>query len=504
MFSDNKGIMSFFSLLFLFISVWYSLKGIDAEGVKNSFSFMAFIILLSSSRKALWIIGFPLILFYALYFPIGAIYGAPTTNQIAAFIATDISEAKEFFFSLRTINYLYSVIIVFSFICYRKLSVKFNLMYFKNKSLLILMSLVLMSSSTVIDGPKSMLKSAREVHYEYKKLIEMTSDVSQWKVSGVNNKYNVYVLIIGESASKNYHHVYGYPLNNTPFLSSVNGVFIDGLTSGDAYTIGSLRLMLTKPDKNQILPNYNLSIIQLANKAGFNTAWISNQGYLGTHDTPISTIANQADFKYFLKLGGYDSKNTDDDLMIPVFNEYLNDFDKNKANFIVIHLYGSHPYVCDRLHGFKSNLNVSDSNYKSILCYVDSIQKTDLFLSKIKSSLDDKLKKHGISYSMVYFSDHGLSHVYKDGSHIITHNPDDIGVYEIPLVKISSDDEERISLNVKKSAMNFTEGLAKWMGIDSELIDKNIDLFDDENHSDKLIDIINKKKREEVVNISDH
>ena len=60
-----------------------------------------------------------------------------------------------------------------------------------------------------------------------------------------NSKYQDYVIILGESARKDYLHAYGYPVNDTPFMSSANGTLIDGMTSAGTNTVASLRLMLT-------------------------------------------------------------------------------------------------------------------------------------------------------------------------------------------------------------------------------------------------------------------
>ena len=77
------------------------------------------------------------------------------------------------------------------------------------------------------------------------------------------------MLIIGESARKDYHHAYGYPSENTPFMSQANGTLIDGFTSGGTNTIASLRLMLTKPDTKNWESNYELGLIDLIKSAVF-------------------------------------------------------------------------------------------------------------------------------------------------------------------------------------------------------------------------------------------
>lgn len=77
-------------------------------------------------------------------------------------------------------------------------------------------------------------------------------------------RYDDYFLIVGESARRDYFHVYGYPVKNTPFLDSTNGVIVNGMESAGTYTIGSWQLMLTQGDKNKWAANYSLNLIGLA------------------------------------------------------------------------------------------------------------------------------------------------------------------------------------------------------------------------------------------------
>lgn len=92
----------------------------------------------------------------------------------------------------------------------------------------------------------------------------------------------------------------------------MNSTIIDGLNSAGNNTIGSLRLMLTQSDKEKLEPNYGLNLVGLAKSAGFKTYWISNQGYIGKHDTPITFIAKHADVKKFNKLGAFNSNDESD------------------------------------------------------------------------------------------------------------------------------------------------------------------------------------------------
>lgn len=309
--------------------------------------------------------------------------------------------------------------------------------------------------------------------------LNYTKAESTWGESVLTDKstYDTYVLVIGESARKDYHSAYGYPVINTPFISTEKGLLVDGLTSGGPNTISSLRLMLTHPDKNNWEPDYTKNFIDLVNSAGIETYWISNQGYIGDVDIPITTIAKNSDHKKFLKYNDYKSKNTSDFQLLPYIQEAIESHPRKKK-LIVVHLYGSHPQACDRTDDYKLILSKLDKKYSYLDCYISSINKTDDFLKEVYNLLENEHKTQNTSFSMVYFSDHGLAHRDIDG--IINFNNNRISKlhYEVPLFITSSDAIEHKSCKSFKSGLNFTDGIAGWLGINNEYRQSGYSLFD--------------------------
>ena len=118
----------------------------------------------------------------------------------------------------------------------------------------------------------------KEVTAGMRDLAEAVSVPMAWKVTGVQPKYKNYVLVIGESNRWDYVHAYGYPLENTPFMES-KGPLLEGMISVADYTIPSLQKALTKTSKDASV-NYAMTVVDLANCAGFKTYWFSNQGYI--------------------------------------------------------------------------------------------------------------------------------------------------------------------------------------------------------------------------------
>lgn len=474
-------------LIFLTISSYLMYKGAGYSISKTHIvTMMLLVIFANSSKKAFYFLIIPFVLLYMIYAPIGFTFGKASYQYIASLFTTDYSETSEFIGQIPIENWFYTLTILISILLFRITAKKFDINYTKNKTFLILAIIILTFKQGPFDYLTNIKTSSMEVGHELVRLNKMKPE-SHWGKSTLTNKstYDTYVLVIGESMRRDYLNLYGYPVKNTPFMDSAKGVVINGLESGGTNTIASLRLMLTKANTNTWQPNYSLNFIDLAKSAGFKTYWLSNQGYLGTYDTPITSIATQSDYKYFTKYGAYDSANTSDYLLLSKLKNILQSNPEKQKRLIILHIYGSHPSACDRIDDFnKKVITVKSEKYKYLACYVNSIAKTDDFLSKTYSLLEKNYKKKNNTFSLVFFADHGLSHKLIDNQIIFNNNRLSKYHYDIPLMKFSSNDTQHIKYKAFKSGLNFTDGLAYWMGIDNKNITPNMDLFSPENMTD--------------------
>ncbi|MGG4664967.1 phosphoethanolamine transferase [Providencia vermicola] len=485
-----------FSALALFILIIFSkmmLKGsgLSHPSVRDITLVCLFFIILSSSKKAYWVLGSIIIALYALYTPIGLTFGIPTYQYLASLVATDALETSEFFTQIPLKNYFTVLVIISGFILFRKITYINDIRFYKNKSLiicLVIVSLIDQVPFKIFDQGYQSINSLQE---EIKTLSPYTQK-SDWGVSTFKNNqttYDDYVLIIGESVRRDYMGIYGYPINNTPFLSAVNGTIVDGLTAPGVNTISSLRLMLTLPNTTEWTPNYGLNFIDLAKSAGFKTYWLSNQGFIGEYDTPVSFIATRSDTKKFIKIGAYNSSNSSDFDLLQYFKKELNaKTPKKQKRLFIIHLYGSHPDTCARIEDFENKYLTKDEKYTNVSCYVASIEKTDQLISKIYDELKIQEKEDGRSFSIIYFSDHGLSHNLVDDDIKMSLSNSSTKILDIPLIRISSNDTERKNIKAIKSGLVFTEGLADWLGINNAKLEKNYNLFssvNDKKHNPK-------------------
>ncbi|MCU6352332.1 sulfatase-like hydrolase/transferase [Morganella morganii] len=177
-------------------------------------------------------------------------FGSSNYQYVASIFATDLLESKEFFSQLSLYNYLCPFIIIFGLLLFHFLTVKYNIDFYKNKTILCIFVFFALLDQSPFSYFKTIINSAQKVKDELVNL-NYTKAESTWGESVLTDKstYDTYVLVIGESARKDYHSAYGYPVINTPFISTEKGLLVDGLTSGGPNTISSLRLMLTHPDK---------------------------------------------------------------------------------------------------------------------------------------------------------------------------------------------------------------------------------------------------------------
>ena len=445
------------------------------------------ILLLSSSKKSFYFILLPLALLHAFYTPTGLNFGPPSYQYIASLFATDMLETKEFLLQIPVSSYLIAFAIPILIFLQYKSAVKFGIKFYRNKTFIALATLLFAYNMPLAEPIKETVSSTLKIVDEVQKLKQISQSDNWGKSTLENSRYDDYVIVLGESARKDYHHAYGYPIENTPFMSNAKGTLIDGFRSAGTNTVASLRLMLTFPDKEKWEPNYSLSLVDLIKSAGIKTYWLSNQGMIGKFDTPVSSLASKSDETFFLKKGGsFNSTNFSDFDLLPKFAQVLENSVQGKR-FIVLHIYGSHPMACDRIEDYPKIFDDKDLNpkYGYLNCYVSSIKKTDEFLKRVYDQLEENAKKNHRTFSMIYFSDHGLCHQQDEKNNILLFNQNCFSRehHNIPLFKISSDDTERKEYKVFKSGLNFLEGIANWIGIKNPQLTQTEDLFS--NESDK-------------------
>lgn len=469
--SWNSAILFLLGLL-INISLGYELRVLDAIG------FFCFLCLLERlSWRAFKYTLIVCALLAACYFPFGRTYGAPNFNSILSLYSSNPEEAGEMLRVFPVWYYLVSLSILgIAWLVLQSPARIFPRWSGHHSSLLaVFLAISLVAPLTVfyIKGTFSLLNISYPVFHfvkditlinmtvnaEHQRMQELATLQDNWHVIAAKPRHQVYVVVIGESVRRDALGAFGGHWANTPFMSSMNGVLFQNYLSAASSTQQSLGLTLTLVGKDQ-QPQYQNNIVTLAKRAGFHTYWFSNQGQLGHYDTAIASIAKRADNVQFLKNGNFISQDTQDTDLLKFTNGALND-NTEAPKLIVYHLMGSHPKACERTrHKYETFVN-----NKEISCYLYSITQTDSFLS----SLNKQLQNSGKKFSMIYFSDHGLSFKERGSkSEYLSHNDQFQQNYQVPMLITSSGETRHRKIKAVRSANDFMSLFAEWSGIRSQ------------------------------------
>lgn len=246
-------------------------------------------------------------------------------------------------------------------------------------------------------------------------------------------KGELYVLIIGESLSRDSMGVYNHSVDNTPFLSQLTlsgkaqifpnayASFVNTVPSITAsFSQGNLVTGLTFP--------HGANLMTVAKKAGIKTYWVSNQVKNGSADTPIGAISSLADYSFFTTNFVFDGSYSQhpDMVLIPEIKRTLAAMDPNENNLLIIHVMGNHSPYYNRFPADYPKVGLSKaaqigalitkppfneallggSDYEN---YLTAIKYNDMVLSEI-----GKLTMERPDFAaLVYYSDHGEALIYQ-------------------------------------------------------------------------------------------
>ena len=212
----------------------------------------------------------------------------------------------------------------------------------------------------------------------------------------------VHLLVIGESVRKKSWSLYGYDRKTNSQLEGFgNRIFLfQDFISSDNTTIPSLLNALTLSEEDRMA-----TLMDVAEAAGFETFWLSNQPQFGVYENPTSLIARRSDNTIFTR----GTSAFDHQLLAP-FEEIVRH--KKGPKLIILHLMGSHgyyhlryPLTHKKFDDCKGSNGIGSARRfcETINSYDNSISYTDELLAKIINLLDT-LEVNG---SVFYISDHG-------------------------------------------------------------------------------------------------
>ncbi|WP_317424138.1 phosphoethanolamine transferase [uncultured Acidaminococcus sp.] len=254
-------------------------------------------------------------------------------------------------------------------------------------------------TSQSLEQYKEYTNAKRRREENLKELIHLSVD---------SQKSGTFVLVIGESESRDHMHAYGYQRETTLWLdqavSQPENILFTHAYSNHTHTVPTLTYALTEKNQYNAVPlEKAYSIIEVAKAAGYRTYWISNQVKYGAYDTPIAAIASSADQEIWINgNSGYTTwTNYNDGELANKLRQIK--FDSQKNNLVIIHLMGSHTDYQERYPKKQEKFSVKDKKTRRINSYDNTVFYTDAVLHQIY----DIMRARDEFQGMVYCSDHG-------------------------------------------------------------------------------------------------
>lgn len=428
-FPYKQYIINFFVILLNLLSVLYLNVNISEKALEGyeivryiAFSFaitglfLLFASLLNKSRFTkllqffiLVILAVPVIIIWGYYFSSSAWLNV---DAVMAIMQTNFNEAQEYL-NDHMPSYCYGILILFIIsiivLCNALSNLKFYNCY-KNKTLCLLIVFAVLSSTVVIYKTRANVLTQIAIdtktylqRYEdfSKKANERKHNINQILQINKNGEKGIYVLVVGESQNKNYMSAYGYERKTTPWLDSIknndNIVFFENAHSCHTHTVPVLTYALTaKNQYNNIELPKAVSLLEVAEAAGFETVWLSNQVRYSFWDTPTTVIASEANQQKWINdaVGEVTKTKYFDGKLV----DCLDDIKYSDKMLIIIHLMGNHGSYAER---YPQEFNKFTG--KSI---VDNYDNSILYNDFVMQNLYEKLKNLPNFKCMVYFADH--------------------------------------------------------------------------------------------------
>lgn len=386
--------------------------------------------------------------FETLYYYLFATSFSP--SAIFVLLDSNLKEAKEFinfYLDLQAVLITVLFTVIYFITIFRLKKIELHFFNKSKRSYLIVWSLLIgtflfLKTSTLIiyNLPYLVVRSNYKYYVESKKLGDYKqningnfNDVTQPK----SKENELHVVIIGESTSRKHFGIYDYYRQTTPELYKIkDDLFIyRNVISPHVYSVGALTKILTLGNYENPEKTSHGSIIQLANKAEYNTFWLSNQRPIGPYESLITKISLSSKTSKFITTTIAGNSKVLDGKLFNEFDAALND--ESSKKMIFLHLMGTHH---DYQNRYPDNFNVfkdipktkflSEESHSKINHYDNAVLYNDYIISQVIKKVQALNKKSFV----LYFSDHG-EEVYDDLD-LSGHNEDiySKNMYDVPFI----------------------------------------------------------------------
>jgi heptose-I-phosphate ethanolaminephosphotransferase len=220
----------------------------------------------------------------------------------------------------------------------------------------------------------------------------------------IKSDNEVLVIVLGESTTTGHMQLYGYDRETTPLLNSIKDSLLiyNDVISTDVFTLKAVPKILTTLDNTRDLET-STNLVEIFNKAGFNSFWFSNQRPISYHDNAISRIASGSHhFKFYNHVIDKHSAVLDE----IVFPDYEKTLNLPGKKIIFIRLIGTH-FDYNKRYPESFNKFLSVGNLSKRERIINEYDNAVLYNDFIVYSLIKNLQKQNKKSALLYLSDHG-------------------------------------------------------------------------------------------------
>ncbi len=439
-----------------------------------------------------------------------------TVSTISIFLETNASEAGEFLHTYingihLTVAFLLVSALIITFVFWLKQSsyTLFTKKLVVNKNILILSLLVILLAGVFVLRKQFLpFQIAKTVeNYQYQKSIIESVNVTpegsfEDVTSPATSDKEVYVLVIGESTTRSHMSLYGYSRETNPLLAQRKEQLLiyKDVIAPHTHTIPALGKALTLGNYEDPTDKYNSTIIQLFNKAGFKTYWVSNQRPVGVYETSTKIISRNSAVSIYTDVseGAFDGKVIDP--LIHVLKE------EHPKKLVVIHLMGTHFAYNNRYpEDFTIFSDEPETLFKNKKAFqaINEYDNAVLYNDYVVNEIISEVEKTNSKSVVLYLSDHG-EEVYETlnkNGHTETNGSKPM--YDIPFILwrskkfLETSEDLTVELDRPYSSEDLPYSLANLAGIKFKRYVKEKSIFNAEfTIKDRMI--LNNKPYEEI------
>lgn len=348
--------------------------------------------------------------------------GEITASSLFVLANTNLSETVEFLSLKGSLRLLFLIPYLFLFV-YAIKNFPFGINNMLNKyftfGIFLFISIYFIDNIVHVRFLRKAVPATSEAFIHFTKEMGVTNSLKKRKVKKVsveitNKKNHVFVLILGESCSRNHMSLYNYARETTPKLEKRKDIFVyNNVVTSHSNTFSSIWMMFTTMNLENDQNKTNcISLMDVFHSAGFQTYWISNQIPIGIWDNDVYNLAQTSNVVVFKNIQANSSfestlKSSFDEILINPFREAL--FEKQSNKFIVLHLMGNHSKYSKR---YPPNFQIFTNNSSKKTTVVNEYDNSMIYTDFIVDSIFTLLYQQSIIdtntlYSAIFLSDHG-------------------------------------------------------------------------------------------------